>query len=280
MKVALIQFKVSDAQDRNIARGVQAIADASRAGARLVAFPELCFTPFYPQYPANSRSASLAEPADGATVKAIARAARDHDVVVIINLFEKDGERTFDTSVVIDADGQVLGKCRMLHITDYAFFHEQGYYREGDTYAPVFETAVGRLGICICYDRHFPEYLRSLAVQRADLVIIPQAGTTGEWPGDMYTAEIRVASFQNGFYCAMVNRVGVEGGMEFSGESVVTDPFGKVVAQAATGTEEILYADIDLTQCDESPARRLFLRHRRPEIYTAGGVTIAPASGS
>ena len=98
----------------------------------------------------------------------------------------------------------------MAHITEYPCFHEQGYYTPGDTGAPVYDTRVGRIGVAICYDRHFPEYMRALAVAGADLVVVPQAGAVGEWPEGLYEAEMRVAAFQNGYYTALCNRVGKE----------------------------------------------------------------------
>ncbi len=168
---------------------------------------------------------------------------------------------------MIDADGRLLGITRMLHITDYPCFHEQGYYTPGDTGVPVYTTAVGRVGVSICYDRHYPEVMRALALKGADLVVVPQAGSVGEWPEGLYEGEMRVAAFQNGYFVALCNRVGKEECLEFAGESFVCGPDGTVVARAAQGRDEILYADVDLDACASSHARRLFLRNRRPELY-------------
>ncbi len=154
-----------------------------------------------------------------------------------------------------------------MHITDYEGFFEQGYYTPGDTGTPVYDTAAGRIGVAICYDRHYPEYLRGLALAGADLVIVPQAGAKDEWPEGLFEAELRVSAFQNGYFMALANRVGKEDVLEFAGESFVTDPFGQVVTQAPKGKEAILYADIDLSKCEEAPARKLFFRHRRPDQY-------------
>ncbi|MFV1980571.1 MAG: carbon-nitrogen hydrolase family protein, partial [Rhodothermia bacterium] len=201
-------------------------------------------------------------------------AAAGTDTVVILNLYERDGDKTFDSSPVIDSDGSLLGVTRMTHITDYDCFFERGYYHPGDNLAPVFQTSAGRIGVAICYDRHYPEYMRSLALQGAELVVIPQAGVSDEWPDGMYEGEIRVASFQNGYFCAMANRVGRENRLNFSGGSVVSDPWGRIVAQAPFNEEAILYADVDLEICATSPARKLFLRDRRPEIYEGGAVRL------
>jgi N-carbamoylputrescine amidase len=109
--------------------------------------------------------------------------------------------------------------------------------------------------------------MRALALAGADLVVVPQAGAVGEWPEGLYEAEMRVAAFQNGYYVALCNRVGREDRLEFSGESFVCAPDGSVIARAGLGTEEILYADVDLASAAASHARQLFLKHRRPELY-------------
>lgn len=109
-------------------------------------------------------------------LRALEQAARaGADVVAVLNLFERDGDRTYDTSPVLDADGTLLGRTRMVHITDYACVHEQGNYTPGDLGAPVYDTRAGRISVAICYDRHYPEYVRALAITGADLVVVPQA---------------------------------------------------------------------------------------------------------
>jgi beta-ureidopropionase len=267
VKIALVQQSITTDKDANVRRGLDVLEQAARAGAELVAFPELAFEPFHPQRPAAAAPWQHAEPVPGPTTDRFARAARELGVVVIINLYERDGERAFDTSPVIDADGTLLGRTRMIHITDYPCFHEQGYYTPGDKGAPVFKTAVGNVGVAICYDRHFPEYMRALAVNGADLVIVPQAGAVDEWPEGLYEAEMRVAAFQNGYFTALCNRVGKEEKLDFAGESFVCGPDGEVIARAAKSADEILYADIDLSATSQSNARRLFMKHRRPQLY-------------
>jgi beta-ureidopropionase len=203
----------------------------------------------------------------GPTTDAFSRKARELGVVVVLNLYERDGHRGFDCSPVIDADGTLLGRTRMVHITDYPCFHEQGYYTPGDTGAPMYRTRAGNIGIAICYDRHYPEYMRALALGGADLVVVPQAGALDEWPDGLYEAEMRVAAFQNGYFVALCNRVGREECLTFAGESFVCAPDGAVVARAAKLADAVLLADIDLTAAATSHARQLFLRHRRPELY-------------
>ena len=109
--------------------------------------------------------------------------------------------------------------------------------------------------------------MRSLGIKGAEVVVIPQAGTLGEWPDGLYEAELQVASFQNGYFCALANRVGREDQLEFSGESFITNPEGKVVAQSPSGVDDILIYEMDLGEVDKSPARKMFFRDRRPDIY-------------
>jgi predicted amidohydrolase len=267
VKIGLVQQHATADKSQNVRRGLSAIDEAAAAGARIIVFAELAFERFHPQRPASPDSLTLAEPVPGPTTDAFSERARRHQVVVILNLFERDGGRAFDCSPVIDADGRLLGRTRMIHITDYTCFHEQGYYTPGDTGAPVYDTQYGRLGVAICYDRHYPEYMRALAIAGADLVVVPQAGVAGEWPEGLYEAEMQVAAFQNGYYTALCNRVGKEDHLVFSGESFVCAPNGRVIARAPAAKDAILYADVDLSTAAASHARRLFLRDRRPNLY-------------
>jgi N-carbamoylputrescine amidase len=269
MRIALIQQHAKADKRDNVARGLAALERAARGGAALACFAELAFERFHPQRPASGDVHRLAEPVPGPTTDAFIAKARELGMVVVLNLYERDGEQAYDCSPVIDADGTLLGRTRMVHITDYACFHEQGYYTPGDTGAPVYETRAGRIGVAICYDRHFPEYMRALALGGADLVVVPQAGAIDEWPEGLYEGEMRVAAFQNGYYVALCNRVGEEECLTFAGESFVCAPDGAVIARAGRLTDEILIADVDPAVTAGSHARRLFMRHRRPELYGA-----------
>ena len=267
MKIALIQQHASQNKWENTERAVSAYRRAAREGAQLICFAELAFEPFYPQKRAEGDVTRLAETIPGPMTDTFTELAKQYGVVTVLNLFEKENGLTYDTSPVIDADGTLLGKTRMMHIPDYEYFHEKTYYTPGDTGAPVYDTAVGKIGVAICYDRHYPEYMRALAVAGAELVIIPQAGAAGEWPDGLYEAEMQVAAFQNGYFTALCNRVGTEDNLDFAGESFVCSPDGVVLARAASGKDEILLCDIDLNQVKQSHARRLFMKDRRPELY-------------
>lgn len=268
MRIALAQLSASDDRAANLARCLNAMTAAHEARANLIAFPEVVLDRFFPQHPGNQEALALAEPIPGPTTELIAERARELELVTVFNLYELgEGGRRFDSSPVIDADGRLLGVTRMIHITDYEGFHEKDYYHPGDKGVPVYETRAGKVGVAICYDRHYPEVMRALGVAGAELVVIPQAGTVGEWPEGLYEAEVRTAAFQNGYFAALANRVGEEGQLHFSGESFVVDPEGRVVARGKSLKEDLVIADLDLSACERSTARRLFWRDRRPEIY-------------
>ena len=267
MLIALVQQHAGRDRDGNVSRGLEALETAAAAGADLVAYAELAFDRFHPQRPARGDVARLAEPVPGPTTEAFSRRARELGVVVVLNLYERDNDRCFDTSPVIDADGRLLGRTRMVHITDYEGFHERGYYTPGDTGAPVYDTRAGRVGVAICYDRHYGEYMRALGLAGAELVVVPQAGAVGEWPEGLQEAELQVAAFQNGYFAALCNRVGAEERLTFAGESFVCGPDGRVLARAPGGEDHLLLCELDLDRVPESHARTLFLRDRRPELY-------------
>ncbi len=278
-RIALIQQSASKDHAANLKKGIENAKEAIQNGAQILVFPELAFTWFFPQVPLKGNRMEHAESIPGPTTNVFCDLAAKHKVVIVLNLFEKDGAKAFDSSPVIDADGSLLGTTRMMHITQYDSFFEQDYYNEGDTGAPVYDTAYGRIGVCICYDRHYPEYLRALTLQDAQLVVIPQAGAAEEWPKGVFEAELQAGSFQNGYYMALSNRVGKEDVLTFAGESFITDPRGQIIAQAPGAVDAILYADLDFALVDTSPARTLFMKHRRPGTYSDLAVSVVDFGG-
>jgi N-carbamoylputrescine amidase len=277
MRIALVQQHASPDCADNLRRGLAAARRAADHGAALVCFSELAFTPFYPQQPPAVDVRTLAESVPGPTTDVFAALARELGIVVVLNLFERDGDRSYDCSPVIDADGRLLGRTRMVHVTEYPCFHEQQYYHPGDLGAPVYITRVGRIGVAICYDRHFPEYMRALALGGAhstdsgpaDLVVVPQAGVVDEWPDGLFEGEMQTTAFQNGYFVALCNRVGAESHVTFAGESFVCDPNGAVIARAPKGEDALLITEIDLSATARSHARRTLMKDRRPELYGA-----------
>lgn len=269
-RIALIQQSASAEGPSNLEKGLINAQTAIDNGAQILVFPELAFSQFFPQRRLNGDRFLFAEEIPGPTTDLFCDLAAHRGVVIVLNLYERAGQQAFDSSPVIDADGTISGTTRMMHITQYESFFEQDYYDPGNSGAPVHNTAHGRIGVSICYDRHYPEHLRSMALKHADLVVVPQAGAAGEWPDTVFEAELQVGSFQNGFFMALANRVGSEEVLTFAGGSFVTDPRGQIIAMAPHGEEAILYADLDYDEVGQSPARKLFLKHRRPSEYGEG----------
>jgi N-carbamoylputrescine amidase len=275
-RVALAQVSAGEDREANLEAAFDAIRTAAKQGATLICFPEMGFDRFFPQQRADMRFFDLAEPVPGPTVQRLQTVAREAGIAIVANLFERaaPGEY-YDCSPVIDGDGSYLGLSRMVHIAEAPMFNEKFYYRPGDGTFPVFDTRAGRVGIAICYDRHYPEQLRILALKGCEILLVPLAAISREqWA--MFEMEMQVASFQNQIFSVVVNRAGHEGEMEFVGRSFATDPYGKVIARAADGRPDLLIVDLDLDEIDR--ARRVIphLRDRRPELYRA----VASAKGA
>ena len=163
MKIALIQQPATADKSANLERGLENAMKAIEAGAKIIGFAELAFEPFYPQFPAGEGFADLTEPIPGPITDAFCELAKKHEVVFVLTLFEVAEGKTYDSSPVIDADGTILGTTRMVHITEYPCFDEQGYYAEGDNGTPVYDTRFGKVAVAICYDRHYQNTCEPLA---------------------------------------------------------------------------------------------------------------------
>jgi predicted amidohydrolase len=273
MKIALIQQHSSKDMNRNLKRGVDLFKKAAENGAQLISYAELSFSYFLPQNPINPKDLEKAEQIPGLTTEIFTKLAEEYKVVTVLNLFERGGDKTYDSSPVINSNGEILGTTRMAHVMDGKGFYEKGYYSLGDNQSFVYHTSLGKVGIAICYDRHFPEYMRNLALNGAEIVIIPQAGAVGEWPEGIFEAEIQVSAFQNGYFIALVNRVGREDRLNFAGGSFVVNPEGNIIAQAPQRKDFILYAHCDLKEINHCTAKKYFFMDRRPEYYKKFKIT-------
>ena len=263
-KIALVQMSMSVDLDSNLKTASSCMAEAAGTGAKIVVFPEVMLSPFFPQYEKQDASGYLME-IDHPAVKKLQETSRDLGIISILNIYLSEKGKAYDASLVIDQAGDILGVSKMVHIVQTHQFHEQDYYAPSDTDFIVYETDFGRIGVVICFDRHFPESIRSCALQDADLIVIPTVNTFGE-PLDLFEWEIRVAAYQNGVFVAMCNRVGKEGNMDFCGGSIVADPNGNVVAKAGAEAE-ILYAEIDPELKQRVQGKRPFLKLRRSDAY-------------
>jgi N-carbamoylputrescine amidase len=274
-KVALIQMNFSDDAQHNVGRASARIAEAAAAGAEIVCLPELA-TSIYFCTEIEREHYKLAESVNGPSVSAIAEAARAAGVYVVFPFYERDEEddQLYNTAAFIDRRGQVTGRYRKNIIPLTKFPGEIGiekyYFRPGNLGYPVFDTDLGiRVGITICFERHFPESGRSLALNGADLIFVPTATPAGK---EMWDVELRSIAIANLLWVAGVNRVqrDVNGSeMDFYGRSLVSAPSGEVVAAAGDDEEEILYAQIDTDQSQQLREEWGFFRDRRPEIFGA-----------
>ena len=250
--------------EANVEKSLELLEAAAAKGAHVVIFPELQFSPFFPQYE-NRRASIYAIGIDHPAVRRMQEACKRLGVVAVPNFYLEEGRNRFDASLVIDADGEILGISKMVHIVQMPGFYEQDYYTPSATGFRVYPTRFGKIGVVICFDRHYPESLRSCALQGAQLVVIPTAIVNGE-PLEVFEWEVRIPAMQNSLYVAMCNRVGLEGEMDFCGGSMLADPNGGLVAKA-DHSEQILYADYDLELQAKAAAERPYIPLMRPEAY-------------
>lgn len=264
MKLALAQMKMKREVAANYRKSLDLLARAKRHGADLILFPEIQCSPFFPQYESGEVSDYVMTMEDP-VLHGLCQACRDHQIWASPNLYvEQHGER-FDRSFLIDDQGVIRGTQDMVHIAQCENFYEQSYYTPSREGFRAFDTPFGRIGIVVCFDRHYPESIRTEALQGADLILIPTANTTGE-PEELFQWEIRVQAFQNSVNIAMCNRTGQEGRMTFSGASLVCSPSGDLIAMAGDG-EELLLAEVDLPAASAMRRAKPYTALRRTEYY-------------
>ena len=264
MKIALCQMRMSEETEQNAGKALEQIALAAKSGARLILFPEVQLSPFFPQYEAFDASEYVVGWASP-VIRRFCEACRENRIYASPNFYvEKDGRR-YDMSLLIDDRGTLLGEQKMVHIAQVACFYEQDYYTPSEEGFKVFDTPIGKIGIVVCFDRHYPESIRTEALRGAELILVPTANTKDE-PSELFQWEIKIQAFQNSVNVAMCNRVGREDDMDFSGESIVADYNGNTTALA--GDEEtLLFAGVDLFGASLTRARKPYTSLRCPELY-------------
>lgn len=264
MRLALAQYALSSDLKSNLAKVLEFMHAASKQGAQLIIFPELCLSPFFPQFPGQDVSKYVLR-IDDESIREIQTACRQLSLAACPNVYLQEGPRRFDASLMISADGEIQGVSKMVHIAQVPGFYEQDYYAPSDTGFRVYDIPSGKLGIVVCFDRHYPESTRTCTLRGAQLIIIPTANRMDE-PRDLFECEVRTAAMQNGVYLAMCNRVGREGDTVFCGESMVVDCNGELLFKG-TDAEGLHVVDIDLRQIEISRRKRPYLSLRRPECY-------------
>ena len=275
VRVGLIQASCVADPATNLVAAIEQIRAAAENGANVVCLQEV-FNTRYPCQSEDHVNFELAEPVPGPTTDAVAKIAKELNVVVVVPLFEKRTHGLYHNSaVVIDADGSVAGLYRKMHIPDDPLYYEKFYFTPGDLGFKAFSTKYAKVGVCICWDQWFPEAARLTAMKGAELLLYPTAigwipGEKAEYGESQYSAwqtMIRSHAIANGLFVGAPNRVGPEGEIEFWGGSFLADPYGKVLAQAVHDAEQNLVIDCDLSLINTARTHWPFFRDRRIDAF-------------
>ncbi len=270
VRAAVIQAYANLPKQEAVDKHVELIGKAAAEGAQVVCLQEIFHGPYFPAVQDPSWYDS-AEPEDGPTVSRMREVARQHGIVLTVPFFELAQTGVYyNSAVVIERDGSVVGKYRKTHIPHVGpCFWEKFYFKPGNLGYPVFDTSVGRIGLIICYDRHFPEVARAVGLKGAELVFNPSA-TVESLSRYLWELEQPAHAVANGFWIAAINRVGIESPLSehrFYGSSYFCDPRGRIVCRASEDEDEVLVCDVDLDVIREVRNTWQFLRDRRPETY-------------
>ena len=275
VRIALVQMRMKEDPTANLALAQERIEEAAKRGAQIVCLPELYRSLYFPQAE-DAENFRLAEPVPGPTSKAMSALAKKHRLVIVAPIFEKRGTGVYHNSaLVFDADGSLAGHYRKMHIPDDPEFYEKFYFAPGDLGFPTFKTRYGTLGILICWDQWFPEAARLASLAGAQILLYPTAiGHHVHVEKTLWTEQHaawetiqRGHAVANGVFVAAVNRVGTEGKLRFWGQSFVSSPFGALRAKADLDAEEVLIADLDLSEIERIRHGWPFLRDRRIDAY-------------
>ncbi|MBP5310007.1 MAG: N-carbamoylputrescine amidase [Lachnospiraceae bacterium] len=283
VKVAAVQMSCQTVADENIKKAERLIKEAAECGANIILLPEL----FERQYFCQERRYEYYEFAktidQNDAVKALMPVAKKLNVVLPLSIYERDGNSLYNTVVMIDADGSILGIYRKTHIPDDHFYQEKFYFTPGNTGFKVWDTKYGKVGVGICWDQWFPETARSMALMGAEMLLYPTA--IGSEPildvdsSEHWRRVMQGHAAANLMPVIAANRIGTEsvlpckenGGQEsslkFYGSSFITDNTGKIIADAGRDKEEIIYSEFDLDKLDEDRLSWGLFRDRRPSLY-------------
>ena len=265
VRIGLLQTKWDGNAEAAIAKHERMIDEAASKGCQIVCLHELFSSPFF-TLEQDAKWYDLAEPVPGPLITRMQKKAREQNMVLIVPIYEKDVTGIYyNTAVVIDADGAILGKYRKSHIPHDDTGWEKFYFKPGDLGYPVFQTKYAKIGICICYDRYFPEGWRTLGLNGAEIVFNPSQ-TIVEC-ARFWEVMQPAHALANGYFVATVNRVGVESGWRFAGRSYVCNPRAEIYIGASGEKEELVVADCALAMIKEARHLRTYYHDRRPETY-------------
>ncbi len=267
---ALLQAEWTGDKESMIQKHEGYAHEAAKQGAQVMLFQELFYGPYFCQVQ-DTEYYDFTEPIpDGPTTQLMRDVAKETGMVLVVPIFEVDKPGFYyNTAAVIDADGTYLGKYRKTHIPHVKGFWEKFYFRPGNTGWPVFQTEAGKVGVYICYDRHFPEGWRALGLAGAEIVFNPSATSRG-LSSYLWKLEQPASAVANMYYVGAINRVGIEplGDDDFYGSSYFVDPRGQFVGDVASDvSEDLLVRDLDLDKITEVRQLWAFYRDRRPDTY-------------
>jgi N-carbamoylputrescine amidase len=277
--LGLVQMRCAADRATNLEKAVERIREAGERGAQVVCLPELFLSPYFCQTEDHGLF-DLAEPVPGPTTDVLSRIAKEESVAVVASIFERRSAGLYhNTAVMIDADGEILGIYRKMHIPDDPLYYEKFYFTPGDLGFKVFCSSFANVGTLICWDQWYPEAARLTALRGAEVIVYPTAigwhpsekAEHGEQQHRAWELAQRAHALANGVYVAAINRVGhegaIDGGIEFWGNSFVCDPFGEVIARASATDEELLIVSCDRSKMEEIRRHWPFLRDRRIDGY-------------
>ncbi len=270
VRAAIVQAAWTGDQESMVEQHEKYVAEAAAAGTQVMCFQELFNGPYFCQVQEPEYYSYAEAIPDGPTTKRFQEIAAKHGMVLVLPMYEEEQPGfLYNTAAVIDADGSYLGKYRKTHIPQVKGFWEKFYFRPGNLGYPVFDTAVGRVGVYICYDRHFPEGWRALGLNGAQMVFNPSATSRG-LSSYLWKLEQTASAAANMYFVGAINRVGIEplGENDFYGTSYFANPRGQFVEDPASDQEEeLVIRDLDLAMVDEIRALWAFYRDRRPDMY-------------
>lgn len=270
VRAALVQTRWTGDQESMIALHERYAREAAAQGAKIIGFQEVFNSPYFCQVQEAEHYRWAEAVPEGPTVRRMQDLARELGLVMVVPVYEEEQTGVYyNTAAVIDADGSYLGKYRKHHIPQVKGFWEKYYFKPGNLGWPVFDTAVGKVGVYICYDRHFPEGWRALGLAGAQIVYNPSATSRG-LSAYLWQLEQPAAAVANEYFVAAINRVGTEeyGDNDFYGTSYFVDPRGQFVGDVASDKEEeLVIRDLDLGLIEQVRQQWAFYRDRRPDAY-------------
>src|SRR5262247_1716781 len=254
-----------------IEKHLKLIEEAAAKGAKILCLQEIFTGPYFCAEQSGRWYGMVEKIPDGPTIQLMREIAKKHSMALIVPIYEEDLKGVYyNTAAVIDADGQYLGKYRKTHIPHcLPGFWEKFYFTPGNLGFPAFDTKYARIGVYICYDRHFPEGARALGLNGAEIVFIPSATTKGH-ADYLWDLEQRAHAVANGYFVGTINRVGTEAPWnvgEFFGSSYFCNPDGRILAKGGEDKDELIVADLDLDEIRDVRTHWQFYRDRRPEMY-------------